>query len=120
MNGLYCDDGFIMDFRSCRIWVDEEEIQVSVIRFRILGQLIENAGRPLSAYEIMRLAWQGEDYDLGLVRWHIARLRKDVGDNPPKCNVHFRGFEYRFDVGGLSPAPLLVPQLESTSNYLRC
>ena len=116
--GLYCDDGLIVDFRSCRIWVDKAEIQVSAIRLRILGQVIENAGRPLSAYEIVRHSWQGKDYDLGLVRWHITRLRKDLVDSPPNRIVDFRGFEYRFDVGGPSPAPLPWPQLESTTVQL--
>jgi DNA-binding winged helix-turn-helix (wHTH) protein len=116
--GLYRDDGLIVDFRSCRIWVDDEEIQVSAIRFRILSQLIENAGRPLSAHEIMRHAWQGDDYDLGLVRWHIARLRKELGDSPPKRIVHVIGFGYRFDVGMPSPAPFPEPQLEPDTTQL--
>ena len=114
-DGLYRDDGLIVDFRFCRIWVDDDEIQVSAIRFRILSQLIENAGRPLSAHEIMRHAWQGDDYDLGLVRWHIARLRKELGDSPSKRIVHVRGFGYRFGVGMPPPAALTAPQPESNT-----
>ena len=117
--GLYRNEGLIVDFRSCRVWVDDEEIQVSAIRFRILGQLIENAGRPLSAHEIMRHAWQGDDYDLGLVRWHIARLRKELGDSPPKRIVHVRGFGYRFDVAELKAKPVQSPPRESDASFLR-
>ena len=57
----------------------------------------------------MRHASQGEVYDLGLVRWHIARLRKELGDSPHKRIVHFRGFGYRFDVDGPSLASLPWP-----------
>ena len=112
--GLYRDDGLTVDFRACRVWVDDEEVQISAIRFRILSLLIENAGRPLSADEIMRHAWQGEDYDTGLVRWHIARLRKELGDSPPKRIVHVRGFGYRFDVQQSASPPEFVPGPDET------
>ena len=114
---LYRDNGLTVDFRACRVWVNDEEVQTSAIRFRILSQLIKNAGRPLSALEIMRHAWEGEDYDLGLVRWHIAKLRKELGDSPPKRIVHVRGFGYRFDV----PAPALHagPQRDTDGDFLR-
>lgn len=114
---LYRDDGLTVDFRSCRVWVDDDEIQTSAIRFRILSLLIENAGRPLSANEIMRHAWQGEDYDLGLVRWHIARLRKELGDTPPKRIVHVRGFGYRFEVSEPQPNPIQERQPESHESF---
>ena len=114
---LYRDDGLTVDFRACRVWVDDEEIQTSAIRFRILSQLIENAGRPISPREIMRRAWEGEDYDLGLVRWHIAKLRKELGDVPPKRIVHVRGFGYRFD--GSAPANSVEPQRDPDGDFLR-
>ncbi|MCH8868411.1 MAG: winged helix-turn-helix transcriptional regulator [Chloroflexi bacterium] len=105
---LYRDNGLTVDFRACRVWVDDEEIQISAIRFRILSLLIENAGRPLSVDEIMRHAWQGEDYDTGLVRWHIARLRKELRDSPPTRIVQVRGFGYRFDVQESASPPELI------------
>ena len=116
---LYRDDGLTVDFRSCRVWVDDEEVKTSAIRFRILSQLIENAGRPLSAREIMRHAWEGADYDYGLVRWHIAKLRKELGDSPPTRIVHVRGFGYRFDVSDAALTPVSVgPSHESPLRWL--
>lgn len=115
---LYRDAGLTVDFRSCRVWVDDEEIQTSAIRFRILSQLIENAGRPLSAGEIMHYVWYGEDYDLGLVRWHIAKLRKELGDVPPKRIVHVRGFGYRFDAVDAEPTGAPQGPLPETDQSL--
>ncbi|MDA0768646.1 MAG: winged helix-turn-helix domain-containing protein [Chloroflexi bacterium] len=107
---LYRDSGLTVDFRACRVWVDDDEIRTSAIRFRMLTQLIKNAGRPLNAQEIMLHAWEGADYDQGLVRWHIAKLRKELGDNPPKRIVHVRGFGYRYDVPMPVPSPEPQPE----------
>ncbi len=114
---LYRDDGLTVNFRACRVWVDDEEVQTSAIRFRILSYLTRNAGRPVSPREIMRHAWQGEDYDLGLVRWHIAKLRKELGDSPPRRIVYVRGFGYRFDIA--KPVLPPEPQPEPDGDLLR-
>ena len=114
---LYRDDGLTVDFRACRVWVDDEEIQTSAIRFRILSHLIKHAGRPVGPREIMHHAWQGEDYDLGLVRWHVAKLRKELSDSPPRRIVHVRGFGYRFDIA--TPALPARPRLEPNEDFFR-
>ncbi len=92
------DAGLAVDFRGCRIWLNGSEVNTSALRFRILSCLVENAGRPLTTQEIIRQAWQDPQYDPSLVKWHIARLRRELGDNPPKRIVYVRGFGYRYDL----------------------
>lgn len=92
------DGGLAVDFRGCRIWLDGNEVSTSALRFKILSCLIENAGRPVTTQEIIRYAWQDPQYDPSLVKWHIARLRRELADNPPRRIVYVRGFGYRYDL----------------------
>lgn len=94
---LFEDAGLAVDFRGCRIWLNGREVSTSALRFKILSCLIENAGKPISTQEIIREAWQDPQYDTSLVKWHIAKLRRELGDTPPRRIVHVRGFGYRFD-----------------------
>ncbi|MCI0438516.1 MAG: winged helix-turn-helix domain-containing protein [Chloroflexi bacterium] len=91
------DGNLRVDYRGCRVWVDGELVHLSALRFRILQYLTENAGKSLSPRDILRNAWMDEQYDVGLVRWHIARLRRDLNDSAHQRIVHVRGFGYRYD-----------------------
>ncbi len=112
------DGNLRVDYRGCRVWVDGELVHLSALRFRILQYLTENAGKSLSPRDILRNAWMDEQYDVGLVRWHIARLRRDLNDSAHQRIVHVRGFGYRYDraapektqayTNGIRPRPRLV------------
>ena len=97
MSGWFEDGDLVVDYRACRVWLTGKELRLSALRFKILHCFVQNAGRPLSTREILRHAWPDEQYDAGLVRWHIAKLRREIGDIPPKRIVHVRGFGYRYD-----------------------
>ncbi len=108
------DGDLLVDFRRCRVWQGDREIHTSALRFRILCCLVKNAGRPLTSREILRHAWEDAQYDTGLVRWHIARLRRELGDVPPKRIVHLRGFGYRYDSATLQEhTPSTPRQIDS-------
>ena len=97
MSDWFEDGNLTVDYRGCRVWLDSREIHISALRFRILQYITENAGKSLSPRDILRHAWLDEQYDVGLVRWHIARLRRDLKDATHDRIVHVRGFGYRYD-----------------------
>jgi DNA-binding winged helix-turn-helix (wHTH) protein len=97
MSGWFNDGELKIDLRACRVWLGSREVNLSALRFKILCYLTGKAGQPVTPRELLRHAWPDEQYDAGLVRWHISRLRQDLNDMPPRRIVHVRGFGYRYD-----------------------
>ena len=97
MSDFFRDGDLVIDYRGYRVWIGEEEIRLSALRFRILTYLTRNAGRTLSPRDILKHAWEVNRYDVDVVKWHIARLRRELGDLPPQRIIYVRGFGYRYD-----------------------
>lgn len=97
MSDTFRDDNLFIHYPGCRVWVDGNEVQLSALRFRILEYLTQNAGRPLSARQILNKVWQSNRFGIDVVKWHIAKLRHEIGDRPARRVVYVRGFGYRYD-----------------------
>ena len=91
--------GLVMDLQGKRVWVDEEEVQLTPTEFRLLQTLLENCGRVVSHAELLRAAWGYEDSDTHLVEVHIGNLRAKVEADPGHSQriKTVRGFGYRVD-----------------------
>jgi DNA-binding response OmpR family regulator len=87
-----------MDLHSKRVWVADQEVQLTPTEFRLLQALLENRGRVVSHLELLKAAWGYEDSDTHLVEVHIGNLRGKV-ERPdrPQCIKTVRGFGYRVD-----------------------
>jgi len=65
-----------------RVWVDDQEIELTALEFNLLHTLADHHGIVLSREQLLEKVW-GYDYfgDLRVVDVHIGHLRKKVGED---------------------------------------
>lgn len=75
--------GLILDKKRKVVTVDEGEIKLTAIEYRILELLMENKGRVFSIEEIYEKAWKEPYYNgENTVAVHIRRIREKIEINP--------------------------------------
>ncbi len=84
-----------IDSGSRRVWVNEQEIELTALEFDLLSILAEHHGMVLSREKLLEMAW-GYDYfgDLRVVDVHIGHLRQKIGSEFIET---VRGAGYRFE-----------------------
>ena len=84
-----------IDGSSRRVWVNEQEIELTALEFDLLSILAEHNGMVLSREQLLEKVW-GYDYfgDLRVVDVHIGHLRQKVGGEFIET---VRGAGYRFE-----------------------
>lgn len=72
-----------IDFARAEVWKDDKPVYLSATEYRLLIQFAQNAGRILSAEELLTAVW-GESYheDKEILWVSIARLRQKLEDDP--------------------------------------
>lgn len=77
----YCQGDLEVDLGQNRVILEGQDITLTKTEFKILSYLVVNAGRVITANQILSRVW-GEDYigDNHLVQVFIARLRKRLKD----------------------------------------
>jgi DNA-binding response OmpR family regulator len=94
-------------FRDLELWSESgsvtkrgEEVGLTATEFRMLRELVDNAGLLLSREQLLERVW-GYDYlgDSRVVDAHVRRLRAKLEDDPsnPEYIVTVRGLGYRFE-----------------------
>ena len=83
---------------SHKVFIAEEQIELSPKEYDLLMYLAENIGSALSRDQILNAVW-GYDYfgDLRTVDTHIKRLRLKLRDQATLVQT-VRGYGYRFEV----------------------
>ena len=92
----------VVDEAAFRAYRDGTEVILTTIEFRLLTQLVRNAGQVLTRHVLLERVW-GYDYlgDSRLVDMAMKRLRDKLGDSPdgsPYIST-VRGVGYRFERG---------------------
>jgi DNA-binding response OmpR family regulator len=84
---------------SRRVFLDGEEIMLTMREFDLLAFFAENPGRVFSRDQLMETVW-GEPFfdDTSTVTVHVRRLRAKLGDDPaePRFIETVWGVGYRF------------------------
>ena len=98
---LFCCGGLKIDMDSCRVQVDDEEVELTNKEYQLLVYLIENKNMVLTRNQILEYIW-GYDYegDIRTIDTHIKMLRTDLG----RCGAliqTIRGMGYMFREDGL-------------------
>lgn len=77
----YCQGDLEVDLGQNRVILEGQDITLTKTEFKILSYLVVNAGRVITANQILSRVW-GEDYigDNHMVQVFIARLRKRLKD----------------------------------------
>ncbi|MCH8116146.1 MAG: response regulator transcription factor [Chloroflexi bacterium] len=93
-------DGFLdINFITSEVTTNGAPIDLTPIEYRLLTELVTHIGSPVPPTELLERVW-GPDYETeNLVKWHMSRLRKKLGDNNPmsKLIVTRRGFGYVYN-----------------------
>ncbi len=87
----------VIDFARAEVWRGETLISLSATEYRLLLQFVHNAGRVLSAEELLTNVW-GKEYskDKEILWVTIARLRQKLEEDPhnPRHIVTRTGLGY--------------------------
>jgi DNA-binding response OmpR family regulator len=90
--------GIEVDTRAHEVTVDGNPAVLTPIEYKLLCVLMENKGRVMSPQELLKEAWDYDQYDAHLVEVHIGNLRQKIEDNPrrPQRIITVRSFGYKF------------------------
>jgi DNA-binding response OmpR family regulator len=94
--------GLSIDASRRRVWVDDEEVQLTPLEFEILLTLAREPGVVFTREQLMDRVWGYRDYAGGrVVDSHVARIRRKLGEdgNEPRFvrTVHGVGYAFRED-----------------------
>ncbi len=96
---LRIDDRLSVDFNRHQVIVDGERIDLRPTEYRLLSQLIQNAGWVVPHESLLAKVW-GYEYrdETHYLRLYINYLRKKIEEDPtnPKYILTERGVGYRF------------------------
>lgn len=92
-------DKLSVNFTTRQVFISGRSVRMTPIEYRLLTCLMRNAGRMVSRRSLLEKVW-GVEYsaDDNLVKPHICRLRRKLGDNSvnPQLIRNERGYGYRF------------------------
>ncbi len=90
---------FVMDFQQRKVTVRGREIKVGPTEYKLLSQLVRNAGRVMLHADLLRKVW-GPEYggETEYLRVYISYLRNKIEEDPanPKYILTEHGVGYMF------------------------
>lgn len=93
-----CDD-FVMDFQRRRVTVRGKDIKLGPTEYKLLAQLVQNAGRVMLHTDLLRKVW-GPEYgnETEYLRVYVSYLRNKIEEDPsnPKYILTEHGVGYMF------------------------
>jgi len=90
----------VLDYKSRRVTLAEEELKLTDTEFRLLFELVSNAGKVMGYDELLGKVWSKEYLDeKGYLYTYIRRLRKQIETDPhhPVHIISISRVGYRFD-----------------------
>jgi DNA-binding response OmpR family regulator len=96
---IVVDDDLKIDFEQRRVWVRGKEVRLRATEYRLLYQLVSNAGKLLTHETLLSRVWGPEYRDEDqYVRLYITYLRQKIEKDPknPVYIISERGLGYRF------------------------
>ncbi len=98
-NIVRVDDRLSIDFDRREVIVDGTRVRLRPTEYKLLYQLVQNAGRLMSHDTLLTRVW-GREYrdDAQLLRLYITYLRQKIEGDPanPRYILNERGLGYRF------------------------
>jgi two-component system KDP operon response regulator KdpE len=109
-------------FDSHEVTVKGETVRLTPIEYKLLYQLVRNAGRVLPFDSLLSKVW-GDEYrgDMDYLKTYVSRLRKKLGDDSenPHYIVTERSVGYRFMRQAPSPDNSAARQERPSENNVR-
>jgi two-component system phosphate regulon response regulator PhoB len=87
----------LIDMDSYRVWIQKNEVSLTVTEFKLLQELLQNRGRVRTRDQLLDRVW-GYQFDgyARTVDTHIRRLRQKIGKEFADAIETVRGIGYRF------------------------
>ena len=101
---LYSDDRIEVNYATRTVMVDEREVSLTPLEFRLLGAFVNHPNHVLSAEQLLGLAWETGVGTRNQVKIYVGYLRAKLGSAADRIET-VRGFGYRYRTGG-RPRPL--------------
>ena len=98
--GVFKTGGLIVDVDAMEVRVDDEQIRLTPVEFKILKLLCENAGKVFSIDQIYEQVWNEPSFSPeNTVAVHIRRIREKIEINPkePKYLKVVWGIGYKIE-----------------------
>lgn len=92
-------EGFRLDFQRRKVYIDQAEVHLTPIEYKLLTLLVEHAGRVLTHGFIIKEVWgYDENEDSQSLRVFMANLRRKIEKNSakPRYLLTEVGVGYRF------------------------
>lgn len=92
-------DGLKVDTGARRVWLDDEDVHLTPIEYKLLAILIQNAGKVLTHAQLLKAVWNRQAKDQNhYLRIHTQHLREKLKDDPlkPRFILTEPGIGYRF------------------------
>lgn len=99
-NNVFISGGLVIDDESKLITVDDEEVKLTPVQYKILRLLTSNAGRVFSIDEIYERVWKETAFNPeNTVAVHIRKIREKIEINPkePKYLKVVWGIGYKVE-----------------------
>lgn len=95
---VYSNERLTVDFTLGKVYVNQEEIQLKAMEFKLLVYLVRNKGRIIPKEELFERIWEDSFTQDGTLNVHIRHLREKIEENPnePKYikTIWGRGYCY--------------------------
>lgn len=89
-------DHLRIDPAARRVWVDDQEVELTTTEFDLLKTLADHRGMVLSREQLLEKVW-GQDFygEMRVVDVHLGHVRQKLGSDHGIVTVH--GIGYRFE-----------------------
>ena len=100
-NDIFCSANLKVDLSNRSVSVDDQEVHLTPIQYRLLTVLVKHAGKVLTHQQILKEVW-GPSYqeNAHYLRIYMSQLRQKLEDNPtqPKLLLTESGVGYRLKI----------------------
>ncbi len=95
----YTDSLLSIDIDRHEVFVRDELVEFTTTEFKLLCYLTERAEKACSLKDILVNVWESPHYPLEVIKWHMAKLRSKIEEEPskPKHLLTIRGVGYRYE-----------------------
>ncbi|MBI4288250.1 MAG: response regulator transcription factor [Chloroflexi bacterium] len=97
--GTFTAGDLTVNYDTREVWLKGDKVRLTATEFRLLYQLVHNAGRVLTHQELLVKVW-GQEFTTktGYLKVHVQHLRQKLGDSAssPRLILTEPGVGYRF------------------------
>lgn len=96
-SSVFTNGNLRIDYSAGCVWLEDDEIHLTPIEYKLLCLLAKNVGKVLTHNYILHEIWGSHTYDIPALRVFMATLRKKIESTPsqPKIIQTHIGVGYR-------------------------